>query len=252
MTLRAYVVDDEPLAVQRLVTLLRRTGRVEIAGSATDPVEALAALSAGPPPDVLFLDIHMPELDGFELLARLPSPPAVVFTTAHDEHALRAFRARALDYLLKPVTRAELDGALDRVARLAGAAAPPPGGADLAAILELVRGARPPARIASRLGDRVTLLALDDISHFVAADRLTYAVSGGRQHVLDETLTALERRLGDSRFFRVHRNALVNLDLVAELRGDGGAVTVVLRDPGATCLPVARDRVRALKDRLGI
>ncbi len=245
MTLTAFVVDDEPLAVQRLVRLLRKSGRIEVAGSATDPREAIRLLGEQPV-DVLFLDIHMPEIDGFTLVERLERAPLVVFTTAHDEHALRAFEVLAIDYLLKPIDQAQLDRALDKLERVAGAPAGPP----LAELLELVRAPRAPQRIASRLGDRVTLLDLEAVSHFHASDRLTYAASGGKDHVVDETLAALERRLDPALFVRIHRNALVNLSFIAELRGDGAGLVVVLRDD--TQLPVSRDRVRPLKERLGI
>ncbi len=244
-TLTAFVVDDEPLAVQRLVRLLRKTDRIEVVGSATDPSEAIRAL-AERPVDVLFLDIHMPEIDGFALVERLDRVPLVVFTTAHDEHALRAFEVLAIDYLLKPIDQAQLDRALDKLERVAGASGAPA----FAELLEMVRAPRAPQRIASRLGDRVTLLDLDAISHFHASDRLTYAVSDGKDHVVDETLSALERRLDPALFVRIHRSALVNIRFITELRGDGAGLVAVLK--GDTQLPVARDRVRPLKDRLGI
>lgn len=244
-TLTAFVVDDEPLAVQRLVRLLRKTDRIEVVGSATDPSEAIRVLSERPV-DVLFLDIHMPEIDGFALVERLDRVPLVVFTTAHDEHALRAFEVLAIDYLLKPIDQAQLDRALDKLERVAGASGAPA----FAELLEMVRAPRAPQRIASRLGDRVTLLDLDAISHFHASDRLTYAVSDGKDHVVDETLSALERRLDPALFVRIHRSALVNIRFITELRGDGAGLVAVLK--GDTQLPVARDRVRPLKDRLGI
>lgn len=121
----------------------------------------------------------------------------------------------------------------------------------IAALLAAIDFARAPGRIASRLGDRVTLVDLDQISHFHAADKLTYA-AGGREHVIDETLAALERRLDPARFVRVHRAALVNVAFVAELLPDGGGLAVRLRDAAGTQLAVARDRVRPLKDKLGI
>ncbi len=238
----AFVVDDEPLAVQRLVRLLDKSGRIEVAGSATDPQAAIRALSERPV-DVLFLDIHMPEIDGFALLERLERAPLVVFTTAHDEHALRAFQVLAIDYLLKPIDQLQLDRALDKLDRVSPA---PP----IAELIDLVRAPRPPQRIASRLGDRVTLLDLEEVSHFHASDRLTYAACGGKDHVVDETLAALERRLDPALFVRIHRGVLVNLRFVVELRGDGAGLVVVLR--GDVQLPVARDRVRPLKERLGI
>jgi len=244
VTRTAFVVDDEPLAVKRLVRLLKKSGRVEVTGSATDPSEAIRALQASPV-EVLFLDIHMPEIDGFALLDRLDPAPMVVFTTAHDEHALRAFEVLAIDYLLKPIDLAQLERALDKLDRVSGAPAAP-----LAELIDMVRAPRPPQRVASRLGDRVTLLDLDEVSHFHASDRLTYAASGGKDHVVDETLSALERRLDPAMFVRIHRGVLVNLRFVVELRGDGAGLVVVLR--GDVQLPVSRDRVRPLKDRLGI
>ena len=129
--LRAFLVDDEPLARTRLARLLGATGRVEIVGQAGDAAEALAAL-ARVTADVVFLDIHMPGMSGLELARRLPEGPVVVFTTAYDQHALEAFEASAVDYLLKPVERARLGRALDRVERLRG----DPSRGDLTAMLE--------------------------------------------------------------------------------------------------------------------
>ena len=114
MKLRAYLVDDEPLALERLRRLLERTGRVEVTGSTTEPENAVAALTADPP-DVCFLDIQMPRLDGFEVLARLPKQPIVIFTTAYDRFALKAFGVNSVDYLLKPIEPESLDRALRKV-----------------------------------------------------------------------------------------------------------------------------------------
>src|ERR1700704_2081856 len=121
--MRAYLVDDERLAVERLTRLLHATGRVTIAGSETDPVAALAFLRATPV-DVLFLDIQMPGLTGFELLEQLDRDVTVVFTTAYDRYALDAFGVSSLDYLLKPIESDRLDQALDKVERFAGQARP--------------------------------------------------------------------------------------------------------------------------------
>src|SRR5579862_5147810 len=117
--LRVYVVDDEQLAVQRLTRLLEATGRVEIAGSTIDPEEALAFLRAHAV-DVLFLDIQMPGLTGFELLEQVDAEPTVIFTTAYDEHALQAFQVNSIDYLLKPIDPDRLARALDKLERYTG------------------------------------------------------------------------------------------------------------------------------------
>lgn len=253
--LRAYVVDDERLAVERLTRLLVATGRVEITGSTTDPEEALAFLRAHPV-DVLFLDIQMPGLTGFELLAALEVDVRVIFTTAYDEHALRAFSVNSVDYLLKPVEPERLDQALDKLTRLAAPLAGPPGPDIRALARELAAQLTPGRRLerlASRVGERTVLLDVSRITHFLARDKATFAVSGGREHVVDLSLAELESRLDRRRFVRIHRATIVNTAFVQELDAwvDGGLL-VRLRDEGRTELSVARDRVKALKGALGI
>lgn len=249
--LRAYLIDDEPLALKRLARMLEATGRVEIVGRATDPAEGLREVIARPV-DVLFLDIHMPGLSGFEVVERVPPGPAVVFTTAHDRHALQAFEVNAIDYLLKPIERARLDRALDRLAGRRNG-----GGEDLRAALDrLARQLRGTAfleHLASRVRDRVHLIALGEVTHVLARDRATYAVTATAEHLLDMTIAELERRLDPARFFRIHRGALVNVAWVGELRADeDGHLRICLKDARRTELVVARDRVRALKERLGL
>jgi two-component system, LytTR family, response regulator len=257
--IRAYVVDDERLAVQRLERLLRETGRVAVAGTATDPEAARAALN-GPEAavDVLFLDIQMPGLTGFELLEQIERPPIVVFTTAYDAYALDAFETNAVDYLLKPIEPERLQRALDKIERLtartAAGAPPPPDIRGLARELaaQLSPGRRL-ERIASRVGERTTLLDVARITHFIARDKLTFAVVAGREHVVDPTLAQLEERLDRRRFVRIHRATIVNTAFVQELYpGVDGGVLVRLKDDAKSELSVARDRVRELKQRLGI
>ena len=249
--LRAFLIDDEPLALRRLGRMLQATGRVEIVGQATDPRQGLSQL-ASEPVDVLFLDIHMPGLTGFQVVERIPAGPALVFTTAHDEHAVRAFEVNAVDYLLKPVDRARLDATLDRLTER-GAAPPDDLRATLQQLAEHLRGAGYLDHVASRVRDRVRLIPVGEISHLVARHRATYAVTAAGESMLDMTLTELEQRLDPARFFRTHRAVLVNLDHVGELRTDeDGHLVVGLRGGARVELPVARDRVRALKSRLGV
>lgn len=223
----AYLVDDEALALRRLARMLE--GRVTIAGQTTRPTE-IGPLDGV---DAIFLDISMPELDGFEVCARLPPHVMVVFTTAHDEHALRAFQTNAIDYLLKPIREADLTRALDKLERMRVLSA-----ADVAA--------RAPGRIASRLGDRIQLVELDRITHFQAEDKLTYAVTAEKSHVVDATIAELEQRYSASGWFRIHRATLVRLAAIVEMQ----ATTVRLAT--GQQLTVARDRAAALRDRLGI
>jgi two-component system LytT family response regulator len=250
--IRAFLVDDEPLALKRLARMLEATGRVTIVGRATDPEAGLRQI-ASQPVDVLFLDIQMPGLSGFEVVERVPAGPLVVFTTAHDRHAVQAFEVNAVDYLLKPVERERLHATLDR---LAGRLADPAGGDVMAALAHLARDLRAGPlldHVASRVRDRVQLIPVGEVTHLLARDRATYAVTPSAEHMLDMTLAELERRLDPARFFRIHRAILVNLAWVAELRADGGGhLTACLRDGRRTELPVSRDRARPLKERLGL
>jgi two-component system LytT family response regulator len=250
--MRAYLVDDERLAVERLTRLLNGTGRVTIAGSSTDPDVALAFLRATPV-DVVFLDIQMPGLTGFELIERLDRDVTVVFTTAYDHYALDAFAVNSVDYLLKPIEPDRLERALDKLERFAGQPRP-----DVRALARELAAELTPnrrlERIASRVGERTTVLDVARISHFSSKDKLTFAVVNGREHVIDHTLTDLETRLDARRFARIHRATIVNIGFVQELfpAVDEGGVLVRLKDEQKTELSVARDRVRELKQRLGI
>jgi two-component system LytT family response regulator len=249
--LRAFVVDDEKLAVDRLVRLLQATGRVVISGTSTDPDDALERLRTADV-DILFLDIQMPGLTGFDLLERLDRDLPVIFTTAYDQYALEAFAVNSIDYLLKPVDPDRLSRALDKLTRLSKESRP-----DVRALARELAAQLAPGRrldrIASRVGDRTTLLDVTRITHFFSKDKLTFAAASGREHVIDYTLSDLEERLDSKRFVRIHRATIVNTAYVQELDAwvDGGVI-VRLKDEKKTELSVARDRVRELKERLGI
>ncbi len=251
-SIRAFLIDDEPLALKRLARLLEATGRVEIVGRATDPERGLEQVPAADA-DVLFLDIHMPGLSGFEVVERLPAGPLVVFTTAYDQHAVQAFEANAFDYLLKPIEPARLDRTLSRVASRRDTA----GDGELRAALERLarhlRGSEFSEHLASRAGDRVQLIAVNQVTHVVARDRATFAVTPTGEHILDLTIAGLERKLDPAKFFRIHRGTLVNVSWLGELHADfGGRLLLRLRDKRRTELVVARDRVRPLRQRLGL
>lgn len=245
-------MDDEPLALRRLARLLDATGRVEVVGRATNPEKGLKQVAAQAA-DVLFLDIHMPGLSGFQVVERLPGGPLVIFTTAYDQHAVHAFEVNAVDYLLKPIERERLDRALDRVARRRDdpVRRDPDG-----ALLRLAKYLRETAfldHLAARTGDRVQLVPVAQVTHVVAKDRATYAVTGTAEHLLDTTIAELERKLDPGKFIRIHRGTLVNLTWVSELHAEfGGRLLVRLKDGRHTELIVSRDRVRPLKERLGL
>ena len=250
--IRAFVVDDEELAVKRLVRLLAETGRVEVSGSSTDPIDALAALNEKPV-EVLFLDIQMPGMTGFEMLAYLDPQPLVVFTTAFDQYALRAFEVNSIDYLLKPIEASQLARALDKIERLRAAPSPPP---DWKALLEALKQSSPtayPERIASRAGERIQIIDLATVTHFFSQDKLTYDATESKNYVIDHAVGDLEGRLDPRQFFRIHRATLLNLAWVREVYAWlGGRVLVRLKDAKGTQLQVARDRATELKKRLGL
>lgn len=255
MMLRAFLVDDEPLAVERLQRLLQRTGRVTVIGSAIEPEQALIALPQDPP-DVCFLDIHMPRLSGFDLLARLPRPPTIVFTTAYDQYALQAFAANAVDYLLKPIEPESLERALEKVERLrhTGAVAQLDFEKLVGHLADSLRDSLPeyPERIASRLGQRICFLELAQVTHFYAEDKLTFAVCAGKACCVDHSIVELERTLNPRKFLRIHRGTLVNIAWIEEIASlPGGALNVRLRGSPRTELVVARDRAQDLRKRLG-
>ena len=256
--LRAYLVDDEPLAIERLGRLLAPYDCLGIAGSATDPAQALEFLNGAKDVDVLFLDIQMPGMNGFELLSRLAVQPFVIFTTAYDQYALRAFEGNSIDYLLKPVETGQLERALAKLGRLRPVVKPgwqqspdlPAVLKELAASLVGLR-ADYPRRVASRVGERISFLDLSSVTHFASRDKLTYATVNGREHCVDQTISDLEQRLDPGKFLRIHRALLLNLDWVHEVKVSiAGKVIVSLKDERGTKLPVARDRVRILRSRM--
>jgi two-component system LytT family response regulator len=248
--LRAYLVEDEPLALQRLSRLLLQRHDVQIAGQTTDPEEAVRALSRDPP-DLCFLDIQMPGLTGFDVLATLPQQPAVIFTTAYDKYALRAFEVNSVDYLLKPVDAQQLDRAIKKVhwfrtvdvQRL------------MKALQESLDRTNPkyPDRIASRLGDRLCFIDLDQVTHFFAEDKLTYAATEQKNYCVDHTIAQLELKLDPKQFARIHRATLLNIQWVKDLSSlPGGSLSLRLKNRNGTILTVARNRVREFKARLGV
>ena len=239
--IRALIVDDEAPARERLRLLLDEIEDVEIAGEAVDGEAALDAVAALVP-DVVFLDIQMPGCTGLEVAASLRSPrPRIVFCTAFDQYAIDAFELSAADYLLKPVNRARLAKALDRVR--GGAAGDEP-------LDRLTRAAAAPMRFLARSGQTYRVVNSREVLCFVSADGMTRVHAAGQHFELPPTLNELELRLDPRQFFRISRAAIVNLDAVKEVAPTaGGHGEVMLRD--GMRLEVSRRRFRELTERLG-
>jgi two-component system LytT family response regulator len=253
--LRVLIVDDEPLSRARTRRLLDEIGGADVVGEAGSVVEARRQLAAATP-DLVLLDIQMPGEDGFALLEGLAPRPAIVFVTAFDHYAVRAFEENAVDYLLKPFRKERLAAALDRARR--DLDRPEDLSARLATLLAAVGpggGTAGPARLdrfTVRVGTRQVILRADEVLWFGAEDKLVFAATERDRHWVNFTLDQLEKRLDDARFARVHRSAIVNLDWAAALRpGFAGTYALVLRDAARTEVPVSRARARALKERLG-
>jgi two-component system LytT family response regulator len=256
MDMRAFLVDDETLALKRLSRLLAATGRVEIAGQSSDPEQAIPAIRAAKP-DVVFLDIEMPGMTGFEMLSRIEPQPVIVFTTAYDQYALQAFGVNSIDYLLKPIEAAQLDRSLDKIERICGGVEARPQFEELlarvTAISESAKQAQYPDRVASRIGERIEFVELSRVTHFFAGDKLTYAATSAKNYIVDHTIHQLEQKLDPRKFVRIHRATLLNIDFIHELHvWFAGRMLVRLKDEKRTELSVSRDRVRTLKERLGI
>ncbi len=235
--MRALIVDDEDLARQRLRRLLAAFPEVEVAGEAADGEEALERI-AELRPDLVFLDVQMPGCSGIEVALSLPSlPPKIIFCTAYDEYAIEAFEVDAADYLLKPVSRARLGQALDKV-RSRGAAAVP----DLAAV-----GA--PSRFLGKIGTRYQVVPAAEVLFFSSDGGLTRLHTARQRFWMEPSLADLERRLGAGDFCRVSRQALVRLQAVKELApliGGHGQV----RMSNGEALAVSRRRMKELLRRL--
>lgn len=242
--MKVLVVDDEAPARRRLLRMLSAISDVEVVGEAADGVEARTKIDALGP-DLLLLDIQMPELDGLSL-ARTPSMPAVIFTTAHAEHAVVAFELAAVDYLLKPIERDRLERAIER-ARLS---IPRLGGPDLGDVLNSAKDRDAVPRLAARDGTRVRLFDVAAITRLIAQDKYVVLEHEGREYLLDDSLAVLEPRLAPFGFVRTHRAALVNLAAVVAIVGDAGAAKVELRDGSSA--PVSRRELPVLRRRLGL
>ena len=232
MKTRTLVIDDEHLARERLLKLLRAEPEVDVLGEAGNGRDAVALIRQTKP-DLIFLDVQMPELDGFGVLAELADSerPAVIFVTAHDKFALRAFEVHAVDYLLKPFDKERfqtaLRRALDQFARQQRA----PMHAQISALLQELRPTQQSDRLAVKIDGRVLFLKIADLDWVEAADNYVSLHVGKDTHLLRETMANIEQRLPSEKFIRISRSTIVNMDRIRELQPMfHGEYSVILRD----------------------
>ncbi len=253
MAIRVLIIDDEPLARQRLRALVEDEPDLELAGECTDGRAAIAGIRAHKP-DLVFLDVCMPELDGFgvlEALAAEERPAAVVFVTAHDRFALKAFDVDAVDYLLKPFDRERFQKALQRARGQIGRAQTEEVSQQLKALLEDARAGRKYLdRIVVKSVSRVFFLRVEEIDWIEAAGNYLKLHVGAEAHLLRETMGSLEGRLDPAKFLRIHRSTMVNIERIQELQPwFHGDYAVLLRD--GTRLTLSRSYRQKLQDLFG-
>jgi two-component system, LytTR family, response regulator len=238
--IRALIVDDEPLARSNVAVLLRKDAEIEIVGECDSGEEALAEIRVAKP-DLLFLDVQMPECDGFDVLEMLGSdvPPAVIFVTAYDQYALRAFEAGALDYLLKPFDNARFQLALTRAKQRIRSSGQ-----------EEARGGKPERLVVKSAGE-VCFIRISEIDWIEASDYYACLHVAARRHLLRRSLSELEGELDPNLFCRVHRSSIVNLDRVRSLKLDEGGEYEVVLENGAR-VRLSRRYRKQLEERLGI
>jgi two-component system LytT family response regulator len=235
------IIDDERLARSALRRLLNAHPEVRIIGESANPDEAIRAINKASP-DVLFLDVEMPGGSGFDLLEKLEDVPAVIFTTAYDEYAVRAFEVSALDYLVKPITAPRLAAALGRAQKA------------LAAILKErsnIEDASAVHQIFVRDGERCWIVRLTDISLLESEGNYTRLHFGGNAPLIFRSLTAIEQRLGPTTFFRANRSQIVNLNWIEAAENDiDGRLSIKLRN--GKQVEISRRQSRSLKELLSL
>jgi two-component system, LytTR family, response regulator len=231
-SLRVLIVDDEPLARRRVRDLLRTRDGVDVIGECEDGISAVERI-AELRPDLVLLDIQMPGMDGIAVAERLAEPrPTIVFVTAFDQHALRAFDVHAIDYVLKPFEPDRLFTAIDRAQKLAQRA--PRDAADWRAMLAELRAAPTwMERVAIRLGDRIYYVRMHDVDWIEAEGNYARLHTGAKSHLLRRAMRQLVEELDPTRFARIHRSAIVNIDRVQELRAQPDGDFLVLLSTGA-------------------
>ena len=249
--IRTLIVDDEPLARERLAVLLSNEQDVEIVAQCRDGEEAVTAI-VDHEPDLVFLDVQMPQMNGFEVIEAVGGErmPLVIFVTAYDQHALRAFQVRALDYLLKPFDRERFNEALERARRQVEREETGDLGRRLLALVKDLRRDQPRAeRLVVMSGGRLFFLRADEIDWVEAAGNYVRLHVGTTSHLLRETMNAIEGRLDPEKFFRIHRSRIVNMERIQELQPWlNGEYAVLLRT--GTRLTLSRGYREKLQDRL--
>ena len=248
-TLRAAIVDDEQLARGFLREMLQAHSDIEIVAECANGFEAVKAI-AETSPDLLFLDVQMPKLDGFEVLELIDPGPVVIFVTAYDQYATRAFDAHAVDYLLKPFGAERFERALERARSRLGYEARAERHLPVEAAAEARNPEERPQRIVVKDGTRVHVIPVEKLDYVQAQDDYVALHSGGKNYLKQQPIASLETLLDPARFVRIHRSAIVNLERVERIEPYGKDSRIAILTGGAR-LPVSRSGYSRLLEAMG-
>jgi len=245
---KTIVIDDEQLARQRIKRLLAAYDDIDIIAEAENGAEGLKIINELKP-DLIFLDIEMPVLNGFEMLTKLTHQPKVVFTTAYDQYAIKAFEEGSIDYLLKPIELERLDKTVKKLKQnnLASNQVP------IDELIKHIQGKKTIKTLTVKLGDKILLIKLTDIVHVQAEDKYVFLhTADGKKHLTDFTLSTLEEKLPDE-FLRIHRSEIINTDYIKEIRkGFNGALVFILNNADETRITSSRSNSESLRLRFDI
>lgn len=243
------IIDDESLARQRLKRLLEPYHLFNIIAEASNGQEGLL-LVEDLKPELIFLDIEMPALNGFEMLARLTHQPKIIFTTAYDQYAIKAFEENSIDYLLKPIENERLEKSIKKINLNR------PDNPNLASLQELILGLKPRKEIKTltvKIGDKILLVKLEDIWQIEAEEKYTFLkTTDGSRHLTDFTLAALQEKLPEN-FVRIHRSSIINSDKIKEIRkGFNGSLIFIMTDKENSKVSSSRSYSEELRGLFGI
>jgi two-component system LytT family response regulator len=247
MKLRTILIDDEPLALKRLQRLLKKYDEIEIIAEASDGEKGLGLIEEHKP-DLIFLDVEMPLMTGFEMLSKLKHQPKVVFTTAFEDYAIKAFEENSIDYLLKPIETERLDKTIEKLKRINPGEQQNSLPGQISALLNSIQPKKEIRSIPVRTGDKIQLIKTEQIVYFEAKEKFVFIVTAdNREHLTDFTLASLEEKLSDP-FIRVHRAFIINRDMIRELyRGFNSSYTIVMKDQKNTRISTGRSYNESVK-----
>jgi len=248
-TWKTLIIDDEQLARQRLTRLLKPYDHIDIIGEAVNGQDGLEKIEKLQP-DLVFLDIEMPVLNGFEMLSLLKHQPKVVFTTAYDQYAIKAFEEDSIDYLLKPVETERLEKTIKKLQQFQHQ---PPVYLPLETLIKQLQLKKDIKTLTVKIGDKILLIKLDSIIYIEAEDKYVFLhTTDGKKHLTDFTISSLEEKLPEG-FVRIHRSYIINSDHIKEIRKSfNGAFVFVMSNAENTRLTSSRSNGEVLRERFEI